>query len=83
MALRMAQGEQTRGYNPVVPCHACRQGSPQQQASAGVVLATTVPLHFAPLKSAPKKPGEPPFQRLVLISSRVHQCMQVTSGAWA
>ena len=43
----------------------------------GIMLATSVPINFTPFVSNPRPPGAPPYERLVLISSRVHQPMKV------
>jgi hypothetical protein len=45
------------------------------------VLAPGVPLAFQAWSSNPRPPGAPPYDRLVLISSRVHEPMRVAQAA--
>jgi len=40
-------------------------------------LAAQVPIRFTPYKSFPRLPGENPYKRLVLMSSRVHESLKV------
>lgn len=48
-----------------------------QRLPPGIVLSPVVPPVFAPVLSNPRLPTEPPYERLVLISSRVHNAEQV------
>ena len=51
----------------------------------GIMLAPKVPESFMPYASTPRPPGAPPYERLLLISSRVHDTMRVRGdddGAW-
>ncbi|GFR52147.1 hypothetical protein Agub_g14662 [Astrephomene gubernaculifera] len=48
-----------------------------QRLPPGIVLAPLPPVSYSPLVSNPRLPGEPPYERLVLISSRVHQADRV------
>mmetsp|Transcript_25884 Transcript_25884/g.70174 ORF Transcript_25884/g.70174 Transcript_25884/m.70174 type:complete len:522 (-) Transcript_25884:719-2284(-) len=56
--------------------------APQQPQMAAIRLATTVPPSnkFMSLKSNPRPPNAPPLRRLVLISSRVHNCRKAASS---
>ncbi|KAL6755360.1 hypothetical protein V8C86DRAFT_2679704 [Haematococcus lacustris] len=47
----------------------------------GIMLAPSLPTSFVPFVSNPRPPGSPPYERLVLVSSRVHQPMQVVKAA--
>ena len=59
----------------------------QQQSAAtlplppGIALASQVPLNFQPYASNPRPAGAPPYERLLLISSRVNDPMRVAAAA--
>ena len=44
----------------------------------GIMLASQIPIDFMPYASNPRPPGAPPYERLLLISSRVHDPMAVS-----
>ena len=57
---------------------------PWQQSGAmppGIMLAAQPPLDFQPFIGTPRPPGAPPFERLLLISSHVHEPMRVAAAA--
>ena len=45
------------------------------------MLASQVPLNFQPFASNPRPAGAPPYERLLLISSRVNDPMRVAAAA--
>ncbi|GFH17686.1 uncharacterized protein HaLaN_14370 [Haematococcus lacustris] len=49
-------------------------------APPGIMLAPSLPTSFVPFVSNPRPPGAPPYERLVLVSSRVHQPMQASAS---
>ncbi len=59
------------GFDPVPPWE--QYGMPPP----GIMLSSVVPTNFTPFASNPRVPSAAPFERLVLISSRVHQPMKV------
>ncbi len=59
------------GFDPVPPWE--QHGAPPP----GIMLSPSVPATFTPFCSAPRAAPAPPYERLVLISSRVHQPMKV------
>lgn len=46
----------------------------------GIALAAVVPPSYSPLLSNPRLASEPPYERLVLISSRVHNPERVAAS---
>jgi hypothetical protein len=46
----------------------------------GIVLSPIVPTTFNPLLSNPRLATDPPYERLVLISSRVHNAERVAAS---
>jgi hypothetical protein len=45
---------------------------------AGIMLASAIPVAFTPYICNPRPPGAPPYERLLLISSRVNEPMRVS-----
>ncbi|KXZ49193.1 hypothetical protein GPECTOR_22g783 [Gonium pectorale] len=60
------------GVVPVPPWH-----DDPQRLPPGIVLAPVTPPLYSPLMSNPRLANEPPYERLVLISSRVHNSDKV------
>lgn len=49
----------------------------------GLVMATKVPATFAAVVSPARPPGAPAYERLLLVSSRVHEPQKVwMQGMW-
>ena len=44
----------------------------------GILLAPQVPINFQPFVSNPRAEGQPPYDRLMLVSSRVHNPMKAS-----
>lgn len=62
------------GFEPIPPWE--QYGLPPP----GIMLSTAVPTSFTPFASNPRPASAPPYERLVLVSSRVHQPMKVRSS---
>ena len=46
----------------------------------GIVLSPITPTSFSPLLSNPRLATDPPYERMVLISSRVHNAERVAAS---
>ncbi len=48
----------------------------------GIMLAPQIPPTFQAYVSEPRPAGAPPYDRLLLLSSRVNQPMKVRGASW-